>query len=111
MDAKPPRSYPRYPVHGVYATLRSPSDVRLLNLSRVGMAIETSRSLTVGDSYFLELRSRQGSVHVEAQVRWCQMCNAWYEEARPLFRAGLSFREIESGAGLWSRLRPHPVLS
>lgn len=68
----PKRSFERIPVHTVTGTLRHPGDIRVLDLSRTGMAFATSERLEVGADYELELEYRHQSVKLAVIVRWVE---------------------------------------
>jgi hypothetical protein len=105
-----PRQYARYAVEGTYARLASPMDVKILNLSRTGLALETSQTLLVGERYVLDMEQRGRSVSLEVQVRWCKPMGSYRTPAGRdvgLFRAGGSFVEVAAtGGGFWDALRP-----
>ena len=105
-----PRQYARYSVEGTYGRLASPMDVKVLNLSRTGLALETTQPLLVGERYVLELEQRGRSISIELQVRWCVPMGSYATPAGrdvALFRAGGSFVEVAAmGGGIWDSLRP-----
>jgi hypothetical protein len=106
-----PRQYARYPIEDAFARLASPMDVKILNLSRSGLALETSQTLLVGERYVLDVQQRGRSVSLEVLVRWCQPVGSYetpHGRAVALFRAGGSFVEVAvgRGGGIWESLRP-----
>jgi len=105
-----PRKFARYSVEGAFARLASPMDVKILNLSRTGMALETTQPLLVGEKYVLDMEQRGRSITLEVRVRWCRPTGSYRTPAGRdvgLFRAGGSFVEIAAAAGgIWDSLRP-----
>ena len=96
----------RFPVEGVQGSLKTPGDVRAINLSRRGVAFETSHKLTVGETYFLELRYRSHVVSVEIDLRWCSRRSPPTADEPAVYRAGGPFVDIVRDApnGLWGAL-------
>jgi len=105
-----PRQYARYSVEGAFARLASPMDVKILNLSRTGIALETTQPLLVGEQYVLDMEQRGRSITLEVRVRWCLPMGSYRTPAGRdvgLFRAGGSFVEVAAAAGgIWDSLRP-----
>jgi hypothetical protein len=99
------RRVARHPIPGVEATLRAPSDVKVLNLSLFGLALEAPAHLPVGSRVCLELRHGNDRVNVEVAVRWSSVFRM--ERLRgtfvPISRAGVVFCDIhrEAAAGIW----------
>jgi len=96
----------RFPVEGVQGSLKTPGDVRAINLSRRGVAFETTHKLTVGDTYFLELRYRGQVVNVEIDLRWCSRSSPPTEDQPAVYRAGGPFVDVVRDVpdGLWGSL-------
>lgn len=71
-------------------------DVKVINLSVAGMAIETHNTLIVGRCY--EFRVVQGEQHIDVggRVMWCVLDSNQRrgEELEPVFRAGVQFEEV-----------------
>ena len=65
------------------------------NLSRRGLALETTRGLLIGNRYRLELHTPWAVTRVEATVRWCRLHAirrfSQGSDFEPLFLAGLEF--------------------
>ena len=106
-----PRQNARYAVEGAFARLASPMDVKILNVSRTGMALETTQPLLVGERYVLDVQQRGRAVSLEVQVRWCLPTGSYSTPAGhdvALFRAGGNFVEVAAGRGasFWSTLGP-----
>ena len=103
------RRYGRFPVSGIQGNLKRTGDVTLLDLSRTGISFETSHPITVGESYFLELRYREASVNLEVLVKWCALRGRVRDDdgtERPVFQAGAGFVDIlrDAPGGLWRAL-------
>jgi hypothetical protein len=97
----------RFPVAGIRGTLRTPQDVRVVNLSRRGISFETEQDVVPGDDYGLELRYRGRVVNLVANVRWCALRGPEAPDDSPVYRAGGPFLDVEAGeGGLWESLVP-----
>ena len=106
-----PRQYARYAVEDAFARLASPMDVKILNLSRSGLALETTQPLLVGERYVLDVEQRGRSVSLEVLVRWCLPVGSYSTPSGrsvALFRAGGSFVDVAASraGGIWDSLRP-----
>jgi hypothetical protein len=106
-----PRQFARYAVEGAFARLAAPMDVKILNLSRIGLALETTQPLLVAERYVLEMQRRGRSISLEVQVRWCLPVGSYRTPVGrevSLFRAGGSVVEVAAGrgSGFWDALRP-----
>jgi hypothetical protein len=99
----------RFPVQGIWGTLRFPQDVRVLNLSRSGIQFETQEPLPVGQSCFLELRHHAEAASIEIEVRWTETEPERAVGGGP-YRVGARFVDIfrDHGGGLWDGIRPDP---
>lgn len=74
-------------------------DVRILNLSVAGMAVETSGRLNVGRTYSFKLRERDAEVTIPGRVAWCVLGRTRRSaggEVAPVYRAGIQFDEVLS---------------
>ncbi len=74
---------------------------RVLNVSETGLAIETSARPVVGKSYQFTLADPEITVAATARVRWCVLRRTTPAEGGdvlPIYFAGLSFEEVDSGA-------------
>ncbi len=103
------RRDPRLPVSGIFGSLRSPMDLKLLDLSRRGVRFETANKLTVGDGYFLELSYSGSNVNLEVVIKWCSQKDPGPQEdgeTEPVFEAGASFVDIHRDVptGIWEGL-------
>lgn len=99
------RRYPRRVIPGIEATLRSPGDVKVFDLSLTGMAAEVAQQMRPGEHCFLELRHRQDRAVVETVVKWSSTKKVGREIdlLMPKFLAGMSFIDIdrEGVGGIW----------
>ena len=95
----------RRPIRGVEATLRTPGDVKVIDVGVFGMAIETAADLPPGSKLFLELRHGSHKASVEVQVRWRSVSQVVRTRGTlvPLSRAGVEFSEIyrDRAGGIW----------
>ena len=91
------RRYARYPVQGAFGRLWSPMDVKLVNLSRSGVALETTHELQAGDSYVVEVSHRDRQVSMELQIRWCGRHSAFTHAGRRRAAALSRGRDLDRG--------------
>lgn len=99
------RRHARRPIAGIQATLRSPGDVKVLDLSLTGLATEVPGEIQPGEHCFLELRHDRHRVVVETVVKWASVTRVERGAGRlvPMFRAGMAFVDIErqDEGGIW----------
>jgi hypothetical protein len=71
-------------------------DVRVINLSVAGMAIETHNTLIVGRRYEFRVVQGEQQIEVGGRVMWCALDSNQRrgEEVEPVFRAGIQFEEV-----------------
>lgn len=96
----------RFPVEGVEGSLRAPGDLRIINLSRSGLAFATSHHLTVGDTSFIEIRFRGQTANLELKLLWCFRQPKLDPEETEMFLAGGRFVDVlrDDPDGLWRGL-------
>jgi len=96
----------RFPVEGVQGSLRAPGDLRIINLSRSGLAFATSHHLTVGDTSFIEIRFHHQTASLELELLWCFRQPKLEPEEREMFLAGGRFVDVvrDDPQGLWRGL-------
>ena len=117
MTGKPDsrRRYPRYEVVGLGGNLVVPMEVRVLNLSLGGMALETHDYLRFGRHYTVNLDHLGRRVTLVATVAWCKLRGTRKQssgEVAPVYRAGLRFQVLsgERLQELWEIIRGHAVV-
>ena len=103
------RRYGRFPVSGIRGSLNRMGDLRLLDLSRTGISFEISDPITVGSSYFIELRYGQATVNLEVLVKWCALRGSLRDDdghEQPVYQAGAGFVDVlrDAPGGLWRAL-------
>ncbi len=90
------RRHHRYDVRGVYANLSLPLEVRVLNMSLTGLAIESPVPMGVGGKYHLTLRREHDVIQLQTELQWCRRVrtepNALGDES-PIYEVGFDFRE------------------
>lgn len=109
------RRHLRAQVPGLQATLNSPGDARVLDVSLSGLSLEVPGELEPGDRCFLELRHEGRTASIEVEVRWASVLRI--ERVRsslvPVFRAGVAFLDIlaDGTGGLldWLVVEPLPA--
>lgn len=109
------RRYPRYEVVGLGGNLVVPMEVRVLNLSLGGMAVETHDYLRFGRQYSVNLDHEGRRVTLVATVAWCKLKGTRRQssgEVAPVYRAGLRFQVLsgERLQELWKIIRGHAVV-
>jgi hypothetical protein len=117
MSANPEgrRRYPRYEVTGLGGKLVVPMEVRVVNLSLGGMALETNDYLQFGRQYSVNLDNEGRRVTLVATVAWCKLRRTKKNRSGdvvPVYRAGLRFRVLsgERLHDLWEVMRSHAVV-
>jgi hypothetical protein len=104
------RRYPRRKVPGIVGTLRSPDDVRVLDLSVTGLSAELADEVRPGQHCYLELRYGGSRATVETVVKWSKLPRIQRDASRPplAFVAGMAFVDIarDSTDGLWGCILP-----
>ncbi len=88
-------------------------DCRVINLSSSGICFETSRGLTVGQHYYLEVHLQGLSASLEIDLKWCALASRVQDEdgtETSVVRAGASFVDIErdSPVGFWDVIDVYP---
>jgi len=95
------RRYPRFEVHDVEGQVLYTLQAEVINLSVAGMAIESSRPLTVGRIYDFSIRhcDEIGRVHLSGAVVWCKLSRTRRKEAdasAAVYQSGISFVDVLS---------------
>lgn len=110
------RTHRRYEVQNLRGCLLLKLEVKVLNLSMSGIAVETTRQLKLGKVYSVKLGSETDFVDVEATVKWCHLVGtrkAPDGEMYSIYKAGLTFEELFTGktARLLAFMQEHVVLA
>ena len=99
---------------GIEGTLRSPGDVRVVELSVTGLSAELAREVKPGDHCFLELRHGRSRAMVETVVKWSALPRIQREAGRPplAFLTGMAFVDIDHDGTdpLWECILPEQSL-
>ena len=109
------RRYPRYEVAGLGGHLVVPIQIRVVNVSLGGMAIETNSYLQFGRAYTLKLEGGGQSLSLTGTVAWCSLRQTTKNsngEVLPVYRAGLKFEALSSDRSrdLWDLIRRHALV-
>lgn len=110
LRARDQRRYSRFPVQGIYGSLRTPRDVRVLNLSRSGVSFETTEKVSEGENCFLELRFHAEVASLEVKILWVMTRegdgSGGSASEVPVYQAGGTFIDIhrDRADGFWSAL-------
>lgn len=90
---RPPRQAQRF--HAGRVAFRSARlNARLLNLSAVGAAIETTDRPRIGAEVLCELEDEQTVALIPGEVRWCRLGRTASDDGGdvvPVYRAGIEF--------------------
>jgi c-di-GMP-binding flagellar brake protein YcgR len=95
--ARDRRRHRRYDVEDVRGNLLFTTEVRILNLSLTGMAIETDVFLKVEGRYHLKIRSNEHPLDLEVVVKWCHLDRTERRpdgDVAPVYKAGLDFKDV-----------------
>lgn len=109
------RRHPRYEVAGLGGHLVVPIQIRVVNVSLGGMALETHSYLQFGRAYTLKLEGSGRSLSLTGTVAWCSLRRTTRTsegEVLPVYRAGLKFEALsgERSRDLWSLIRRHALV-
>lgn len=91
------RQYPRYEVEGVQGIAHFTSDLRVVDLSLGGAAVESTVPLTTGQVHELTLQRDDQTATLEVVVRWSRLARAASSAqggSLPIYRSGLEFRGV-----------------
>jgi hypothetical protein len=98
------RQQRRYRVADLHGTLQFSHPASVVDLSRSGIAIESSERVIPGRLYPLQLEGRDGLlITTSARVVWCKLTGTTEDatgDLAPLYRAGLEFQGELPGAAL-----------
>lgn len=115
-QSKPPkRRFPRFEVAGLGGHLVVPIQIRVINVSLGGMALETNSYLQFGRGYTLKLEGGDRSLSLTGTVAWCALRETTRNpegEILPVYRAGLKFEALsgEHSRELWDLIRSHALV-
>jgi len=91
------RVYKRYTVEGIHGNMLFATEVRVLNLSDGGAAIEADKRLNMGADYTLKLQNARTSVKLQGLVVWSNISHSRHTEKGdtvPIYHAGLQFTKM-----------------
>ena len=94
------RHHHRYDVRAVSGHLMLPLEVKVLNMSLTGLAIESQIPMGVGGRYYLTLRREQEMIQLQTELQWCRRVRTEPNELgdpAPIYEVGFDFREELSG--------------
>ena len=109
------RKHPRYDVAGLRGHLVVPIQIRVINVSLGGMALETNSYLQFGRAYTFKLEGGEQSLSLTGTVAWCSLKKTLRSptgEVLPVYRAGLKFEALsaERTRDLWDLIRRHALI-
>jgi hypothetical protein len=110
------RRYRRYEVHDLYGSLLFRVEVKVLNLSLTGMAVEATQQLKQGRVHAVRLGQGDGAISIDATVRWCRLVGTrkgTNGETVTVYLAGLTFDGVvtEKAEHVMEFLKEHVVLA
>ena len=116
MDPTQKRRYRRYEVHDLYGSLLYRVEVKVLNLSLTGMAVEATQQLKLGRHHAVRLGQVEAAIELDATVRWCRLIGTRKgsgPEASPVYLAGLTFDGMvtEKAQEVMEFMKEHVVLA
>jgi Tfp pilus assembly protein PilZ len=97
--AKEKREHPRYFVEGIHGSMHFASEVRVLNISDGGVAVETDKRMNIGAQYALKLYDNNEDFIIKGTVVWSSITYARHTargETVPLYHAGMQFRLLST---------------
>jgi PilZ domain len=116
MNSTQKRRYRRYEVHDLYGSLLFRVEVKVLNLSLTGMAVEATQQLKLGRLHAVRLGTGGSAISVDATVRWCRLVGTrkgGTGEPVTVYLAGLTFDGMvtEKAENVMEFLKEHVVLA
>lgn len=101
----------RYPVEGIFGTLRPYGPVSLVNLSRRGVAFAVDDRLNVGETYLLRLQHQGHGATMQVKVSWLaprRRLAGRVPHVSSRFIAGASVTDIyrDTAGGIWDAVQP-----
>jgi hypothetical protein len=110
------RRFRRYEVHDLYGSLLYRVEVKVLNLSVTGMAVEATQQLKLGRAHSVRLGRGEQTIELDATVQWCRLVGTRRmpnSETATVYLAGLTFDGIvsEKARRLMGFLEEHVVLA
>ena len=91
------RSHKRYEVDNVEGEVTYTFEVKILNMSLEGMAIETNKMLNIDKNYSIKLYNNDKTIMIDGQVVWSRLQRTMKTEAGdivPIYRSGIKFNKI-----------------
>jgi c-di-GMP-binding flagellar brake protein YcgR len=93
------RKYKRYIVDGIHGNVLYPADVKVLDLSIDGAAIETTKWLDLKREYTLKIKYKDVILNLRGRVVWSILSSQKKissDEVMPIYRAGVRFIDMLS---------------
>ncbi len=92
------RAHKRYEVDSVEGELTYTFEVKILNMSLEGMAIETNKMLNIDKNYRIKLANNDDkTIEIDGQVVWSRLQKTQRLESGdviPIYRSGIKFNRI-----------------
>jgi hypothetical protein len=87
------RQHNRLSIEGLSGNILNSNDLRFLNISINGAAIETSRRVELNREYTVRIHYRDSSFHVRALIVWAMLVSKEKADRTivPFYRAGVKF--------------------
>ncbi|MBI5025449.1 MAG: PilZ domain-containing protein [Nitrospirae bacterium] len=93
------RKYSRYAVEGVTGNLLFATNVRIINISTSGVAIESTRRVDINREYILRFEYKGNKVSLKCAVMWSFLYGMEKNEKGetiPIYRAGMQISEEQN---------------
>ncbi len=108
------RKYNRYAVKNMGGKILYSTDLKFINISMDGAAIETTQRLIIGRVYSLNLKFGDNNVTMKGRVAWSNLSYSRIQKSgdvSPVYKTGIQFQNIlnESSMNLIKFIESHKV--
>ncbi len=102
-DFKDRRKNNRYDVEGIEGCLTFVLNVKILNMSLDGMAVETNQMISVNKLYTIKVHHKDEVLDLKGQVIWSKLDRTALSpegDVVPIYKAGIKFKDVLSEKSL-----------
>lgn len=81
---------------------------RVVNVGQGGLAIESPKGLSVGQTYIFKIRLGEKHMRLAGRIQWCRLTatrSAGEEEAKPVYKSGVALVETVTSKAWQEALR------
>jgi Tfp pilus assembly protein PilZ len=108
------RKYNRYIVDDLHGKILYSSDLKFINISMDGAAIETTQRLIIGREYSLNLKFGENTLTIKGRVAWSRLSYSKIQRSgdiSPVYKTGIQFHNIlnKSSLNLIKFIETHKV--